>query len=180
MRRLRGSTHTSGGDKVVLWITNNFSSLYPAEKYPPDRFVQSKSRFGIRNLPKIGLEYRGWIREQPIKSKKPKLRFSWCRVCIALEPVRWSSYYHCWPPKLIFTILGAQFWIRTGGWWIREESIKSKKSKFQFSWYRVCIAPEPVRWSSYYHCWPPKLIFAILGAGFGVRTGGDGGSETSP
>ena len=53
----RESTHTSGDDKVVLWSANNFSSLYSAEKYPPDRFVQSKSRFGIRNLPKIGLKY---------------------------------------------------------------------------------------------------------------------------
>ena len=72
IRRPRVSTHTSGDDKVVLWSANNFSSLYPGGKYPPDRFVQSKSRFGIRNLPKIGLEYRGWIREQPIKSKKNK------------------------------------------------------------------------------------------------------------
>ncbi len=60
--------------------------------------------------------------------------------------------------------------------WLDQKSARKieKKSKKRNSWYRVCIAFQLLRLSSYYHCWSLKLIFAIPSARFGIRIGGAG------
>ena len=42
---------------------------------------------------------------------------------IALQLLPWSTYYHCWIPKINFAILNAQFWIKNRGCWISKSAL---------------------------------------------------------